>query len=151
MSIESVMPSTHSASIIPFSSCLQSIPASGSFPISWLFPSGDQSIGASASVLPMSIQDWFPLGWTGWTSLQSKGLSRVLQHHNSKALTLQHSAFFMVQLSKPYMTNGKTIMQLCWQSDVSAFLICCLGWSWLFFQGASAAKKGPSSQPYGPF
>ena len=97
---------TISSSIAPFSLCLQSIPASGSFPISWLFPSGDQSIGASASVLPMSIQDWFPLGWTGWTSLQSKGLSRVLQHHNSKALTLQHSAFFMVQLSHPYMTTG---------------------------------------------
>ena len=61
-----------------FSFCLQSFPASGSFPVSWLFASGDQSTGASASasVLPMNIQDWFPLGWAGWISLQSKGLSR---------------------------------------------------------------------------
>ena len=67
---------TISSSVVPFSSCLQSFPASGSFPRSQLFASGGQSIGASASasVLPMNIQDWFPLGWTGWTSLQSKGL-----------------------------------------------------------------------------
>ena len=56
-------------------------------------------VSASASVLPMNIQDWFPLGWTGWISLQSKGLSRVLQHHSSKASILQCSAFFIVQLS----------------------------------------------------
>ena len=61
----------------PFSSCLQSFPASESFPRSQFFTSGGQSIGASASVLPMNIQDWFPLQWTGWISLQSKGLSRV--------------------------------------------------------------------------
>ena len=62
--------STISSSIVPFSSCLQSFPASGSFPMNWLFTSGGQSIGvsASASVLPMNIQDWFPLGWTGWIS-----------------------------------------------------------------------------------
>ena len=67
------------SSVVPFSSCLQSFPASGSFPVSQFFASGDQSIGfsASASVLPMNIQDWFPLGWTGWISVQSKGLSRV--------------------------------------------------------------------------
>ena len=66
---------TISSFVSPFSSCLQSFPASGSFPMSWLFTSGSQSIGvsASASVLPMNIQDWFPLGWTGWISLQSKG------------------------------------------------------------------------------
>ena len=63
---------------------------------------------ASASVLPMNIQDWFPLGWTGWISLQSKGLSRLLQHHSSKASILQCSTFFIVQLSHPYITNGKT-------------------------------------------
>ena len=65
--------------VIPFSSCLQSFPASGSFPMSQFFTSGGQSIGvsASASVLPMNIKDWFPLGWTGWISLLSKGLSRV--------------------------------------------------------------------------
>ena len=55
-------------------------------------------------------QDWFPLGWTGWTSLQSKGLSSLLQHHSSKASVLQHSAFFIVQLSHPYITTGKTMV-----------------------------------------
>jgi len=79
--------STISSSVVPFSSCLQSFPASGSFPISQFFASCGQSIGvsASASVLPMNIQDWFPLGWTGWTTLQSKGLSNLLQYHSSKA------------------------------------------------------------------
>ena len=68
-----------SSSVVPFSSCPQSLPASGSFPMSQLFASGGQSIGvsASASVLLMNIQGWFPLGWTGWISLQPKGLSRV--------------------------------------------------------------------------
>ena len=67
-----------SSSVVPFSSCLQSFPALGSFPMSqFFFASGDQGFGvsASASVIPMNIQDWFPLGWTGWISLQSKGLS----------------------------------------------------------------------------
>ena len=70
---------TISSSVVPFSSCLQSFPASGSFPVSQFFASGGQSIGVSAStsVLPMNIQDWFPLGWTGWISLEFKGLSRV--------------------------------------------------------------------------
>ena len=70
---------TISSSVIPFSSCPQSLPASGSFPMSQLFAGGGQSIGvsASASVLPMNTQDWSPLGWTGWISLQSKGLSRL--------------------------------------------------------------------------
>ena len=70
------------SSVIPFSSCLQSFPTSGSFPMSQFFALGGQSIGvsASASVLPMNIQDWFPLGWTGWISLQSKGLSRVFSN-----------------------------------------------------------------------
>ena len=68
--------------VVPFSSCLQPFPASESFPISQLFTSGGQSIGASASasVLPLNIQDWFPLGWTGWISLQSKGLSRAFSN-----------------------------------------------------------------------
>ena len=111
MSIESVMPSNHLISVVPFSSSLQSFPASGSFPVSPFFTSGSQSIGvsASASVLQMSIQDWFPLGLTGLISLQSKGLSRLFQHHSSKALILQCSAFFMVQLSHPYVTTGKII------------------------------------------
>ena len=101
-----------SSSVIPFSTCLLSFPGSGSFLMSWLFALGGQSIEASASalVLPMNIQDWFPLGLTSWISLQSKGLSRsLLQHHSSKASVLQCSAFFMVQLSHPYMTTGKTI------------------------------------------
>ena len=73
---------TISSSVIPFSSYLQSFPASGSFPVSQLFASGGQTIGvsASASVLPMNIQDWFPLGWNGWIYLQSKGLSRVFSN-----------------------------------------------------------------------
>ena len=100
---------TISSSVIP-SSHLQSFPASGSYQMSQFFPSGDQSIGvsASASVLSMNIQDWFPLGWTGWISLQCKGLSRVFSNHSSKASTLRRSAFFIVQLSHLYMTTGKT-------------------------------------------
>ena len=95
MSIESVMPSTILSSIIPFSSCLQSFPASGSFQISQFFTSGGQSIGVStsASVLSMNVQDWFPLGWTGWISLQSKGLSRVFSN-----TTVQKHQFFGTQL-----------------------------------------------------
>ena len=71
-----------SSSVVPFSSCPQSLPTSGSFPMSQLFAWGGQSIGvsASASVLPMDTQDWSPLGWTGWISLQSKGLSRVFSN-----------------------------------------------------------------------
>ena len=82
----------------------------GFFPVSQFFASGGQSIrvSASTSVLPMNIQDWFPLECTGWISLKSKGLSRVLQYHSSKAL-IQRSAYFMVQLWYPYMTTGKTI------------------------------------------
>ena len=87
---------TISSSVIPFSSWHQSFPASGSFPLSQLFTSGGQSIGvsASASVLPMNIQDWSPLGLTGWISLQSKGLSRVF----SNTIVQKHQ-FFSAQLS----------------------------------------------------
>ena len=81
-------------SVIPFSSCLQSLPTSGSFPMSRFFTSGGQSIGVSASVLPRNIQDWFPLGWTGWISLQSKGLSRVFSN-----TTVQKHQFLDAQLS----------------------------------------------------
>ena len=82
MSIELVMPSSHLILCVPFSSCIQSFPASGSFQIIQFFPSSGQRIGvsASASVLPMNIQDWFPLGWTGCIPLQSKGLSRVFSN-----------------------------------------------------------------------
>ena len=76
-----------------------------------LFTSGGQSTGVSAStsVLPMNTQDWSPLGWTGWISLQSKWCSSLLQQHSSKASVLWCSAFFTVQLSHPYMTTGKTV------------------------------------------
>ena len=133
MSITSVMPSRHLISVIPFSSHIQSFPASGSFQMSQFFTPGGQSIrvsvSASASVLPMNIQDCFPLGLTDWISLQSKGLSRVfsldllavqgtlksiLQHYRSKASILPHSAFVIVQLSHPYMTAGKTIALTRW-------------------------------------
>ena len=78
-------------------------------------------VSASASVLPMNIQDWFPLGWTGWISLQSKGLSRVFSN-SSKASILSHSAFFLVQLSHDYWKNHSLdYTDLCQQSDVSAF------------------------------
>ena len=99
-----------SSSVIPFSSCPQPFPASGSFQMSQLFTSGGQSIGVSAlpSVLPMNTQDWSPLGWTGGISLQSKGLSRVFSNTTIQRLILR-SAFFIVQLSHPYMTTGKTI------------------------------------------
>ena len=85
-----------SSSAVHFSSCLQSFPASGSFPVSQFFTSGGQSIGvsASASVLQVNIQDWFSLGWTGWISLQSKGLSRVFSNN-----TVQNHPFFGAQLS----------------------------------------------------
>ena len=104
-----------SFSVIPLPSHLQPFPALGSFPMSQFFASSGWSIGASASVLPMSIQDWFPLGWTGWISLQFKRLSSLLlQHHSSKASILWCSAFFMVQLSHPYMTTRKTIALTRW-------------------------------------
>ena len=92
---------TISSSVIPFFFCLQSFPASRSFPMSQFFPSGGQSIGvsASASVLPMNIQDWFPFGLTGWISGQSKGLSRVFKSINSSSTTVQKHQFFGTQLS----------------------------------------------------
>ena len=87
---------TISSSVVVFSSCLQSFPASESFQMSQLFTSGGQStrVSPSASVLPMNIQDWFPLGWTGWIALQFKGLSRVFSN-----TTVQNHEFFSAQLS----------------------------------------------------
>ena len=87
-----------SSSVIPFSSCPQSLPASGSFPKSQLFAWGGQSIGVSAavSVLPMNTQDWSPLGWTGWIFLQSKGLSRVFSN-----TTVQKHQFFWHSITQP--------------------------------------------------
>ena len=112
---------TISSSVVPFSSCLQSFQASVSFPMSQLYVSGGQSGGASASasVLPMIIQDWDNLGRTGLISLQSKGLPRFFSNTIvQKHAFLWHSAFFMVQLSHPYMTTGKTVA-LTWQTFVS--------------------------------
>ena len=107
-----------SSSVIPFS-CLQSFPASGSFPMSQFFESGGQSIGASASasVPPMNIQYSglisFRFVWFDLLAVQGT-LKSLLQHHSSEASVLQCSAFFMVQLSHPYMTTGKTIALTRW-------------------------------------
>ena len=93
---------TNLFSVIPFSSCLQPFSTSESFPTSWLFASGGQSIGASASasVLPMSIRDWSPLEWTGWISLRSKGLSRVFSN-----TTVQKHQFFSAQSSLSFNSH----------------------------------------------
>ena len=126
---------TISSSVIPFSSCLQSFPASGSFPVSQFFQSGGQSIGASgsASVLTMNIQDWFPLRWTGWISLQSKGLSRVFSN-----TTVQKHQFLSAQLSLWSSSQIHTWLLKSRSFDEKrplsakkclSFLICCLGWS----------------------
>ena len=123
---------TISSSVVPFSSCLQSFPASGSFPMSQLFTSGGQSIGASASalVLSMNIQDLFPLGLTSLISLQSKGLPRVFS-----STTIRKHQFFstqpslLVQLSHPYMTPGKTTvltLRTFASKIMSLLLIHCL-------------------------
>ena len=102
---------TISSSVVPFSSRVQSFQALGSFQMSQAFASDGQRIGVSAStsVLPMNTQEWSPLGWYGWISLQSKGLSSLLQHHSWKASVLRCSALLMVQLSHPYTTPGKIV------------------------------------------
>ena len=110
-----------SSSVILFSSHLQSFPASGSFPRSQFFTSGGQSIEVSASA---SFRISFRIDWLDLLAVQGT-LKSLLQHHSSKASILQHSAFFMVQLSHPYMTTGKIIAltkwTFCQQGDVSAF------------------------------
>ena len=132
---------TTSSSVISFSSGIQSFPSSGSFPVSPLFVSGGWSIGASAlaSVLPVNIQGWFPLGLTGLIFLRSKGLSSLLQHHNLKASILWHLAFFMVQISHPYMTTRKTIVLAIWTfvSKVTSLLFNMLS---LFFPSKEQAS-----------
>ena len=106
---------TISSSVVPFSSCPQSSPASGSLQMSQLFASGGQSIGvsASASILLINIQDWFSfrMDWLDLLGVQGT-LKSLLQHHSSKASILQHSAFFIVQFSDPYMTTRKTQLWL---------------------------------------
>ena len=112
--------STISSSATSLSSCPQSFPESGSFPMNWLFASSGQRTRASASssVLPVNIQRWFPLGLTGLISLKFKGLSRVFSNtiiqDNSKASILRRSAFYVVQLFHPYMATGKTIALTGW-------------------------------------
>ena len=114
-----------SSSVTLFSFCLQSFSASEWFPMCQLFASGGQSIGVSASVLPMNIQDWFPSGWTGWISLQSKGLSGVFS-----STTLGKHQFFGALPSSWRSSHNQTwplggpqpwLADLCWQSDVFAF------------------------------
>ena len=116
MSIESVMPSNHLVLCHPFLLPPSIFPGIRVFPTSQFFTSGGQGIGVSvsASVLPMNIQDWFPLWWTGWTSFLSKGLSRVFSNTSLKASLLWHSALFIVQLLHPCMTTGKTIVLTRW-------------------------------------
>ena len=117
---------TISSSVTPFSSCLQSFPASGSFPVSQLFTSGGQNIGASASasVLPMNIWWWFPLGLTG-LFLQSKGLSRVFSSttiwkHQFLAVSLLYGPA-LTSISDYEDNHSFDYMDLCWQSAISAF------------------------------
>ena len=122
---------TVSSSVVPFSSCLQYFPTSGTFLMNQLFTSGGQSIRASASVLPMNIQDWFPLGLTSFISLLSKGLSSVF----SSATILKHQFFgsqpSLWSISHIHMwlldNHSFDYKDFCWQSDVS--LIRCLGLS----------------------
>ena len=126
--------STISSFVDPFSFCFQSFMALGSFPMSQLSASSDQSIGlsASASVLPVTIQAWFPLGFTSFDLLAVQGtLKNLFQHHNLKASILQNSALFMVQLSHLYPRIGKTITLVIWKfvSKVMSlcFIIYCPG------------------------
>ena len=118
---------TISSYVVPFSSCPQSFPASRSFPMSQFFTSGGQSIGvsASASVLPMNIQDGFPLGWTGWI-LQSKGLSQEssptpqFKSINSSALSFLYGPT-LTSVRDYWKNNSFDKTDICWQSNVSAF------------------------------
>ena len=145
MPIESVMPSNHLILCCPLLLLPSIFPAPRSFQMSQLFVSGGQNIGVSAStsVLPMNTQDWSLLGWTGWISLQSKGLSRVfsnttVQKHSK--IILWHSAFFIVQLSHPYMTTGKTIaltrgaLMMLWK--------CCTQYTSKFGKLSSGPRTG---------
>ena len=134
---------TIKSSVIPFSSCLQSFPASGSFQMSQLFASGGRSIGPSAStpVLPRNTLDWSPfrMDWMDVLAVQGT-LRSLLQHHSSKASILWCSAFFIVQLSHPYITTGKTIALTRWSfvDKVMSLLFNMLSRLVItFFQGVS--------------
>ena len=129
MSIVLVMPSNHLILCCPLLLPSSIFPASGSFPKSWFFVLGTQSIGvsASASVLPMTIQDWFPLGWTGWISLQSKGLSRVF----SNTAVQGWSEFIHWILTQDLSLPGHSLISTC----------AYLGWSlWLFIHTYKSAS-----------
>ena len=125
---------TISSSVVPFSSCLQSFPASGSFQMSKFFTSGGQSIGVfSFNISPSNEHSGlisFRIYWLDLLTVQ-RTLKSLLQHHSSKASILWHSVFFMVQLWHPYMTTGKTIALTRWTfvGKYLCFLTCCLGWS----------------------
>ena len=125
MSIELVMLSNHLIFCQPLLLLPSIFPSISSFPVSQLFTSGGQSIEASASVLPMKIQDWFPLGLTGLISLLSKGLSRVFSStkalkHQSLALKFPYGPT-LTSVHDSWKNHGFDYMDLCWQSDVSAF------------------------------
>ena len=132
--IESVMLYlTISSSVVPFSFCFQFFPASRSFPMSQFFASGGQSIGASisASVLPMNIQDWFPLGLTGMISLQSKGLKSLLQPPQFKSINSSALSFLynwtLTSTHDYWKTHSIDWTDLCRQSNVSAFWYAVYG------------------------
>ena len=124
MSTELEMSSNHSSSFVPLSSCLQSFPASESFPVSQLFALGGQSVAASASasILPMNIEGWFPLGLTNLISLLSKGLSRVF----SSTTVLRHQflgtyCLALTSVHDYWKNHSFDHMDLCWQNNISAF------------------------------
>ena len=137
---------TISSSFVPFSSYLQSFPISGSFQMSQFFSSGGQGIGvsSSASVLPMNTQDWSHLGWTSWISLKSKGLSRVFSNTTVQKHLLLLSVFFIVQLSHPYMTTGKTIALTRWTfvGKVMSLLFNVEGYRWAKSLSWKVINKG---------
>ena len=133
MPTELVFYLTISSSATPFSCFLQSFPSAGSFPMSWLFTSGRQSIGASALVLPMNIQSWFPLGLTSLISLQSKCFSRVFYSITIWKLQYFSSGFFTVQLSHPHITTGKNITLYTYINvNFDNSLSCCSKITWRF-------------------
>ena len=150
-----------------FSSCLQSFPASGSFPMSWLFASGGQSIGASASgsVLTVNIQGWFPLGLTSLISLLSKGLKSLLQHHNSNnssvlsliygpTLTIHTWLLEKPQLSYPFVCWYDAFKQWCWRRLLSPLDSKEMkpvdpkgNQSWIFFERTDDETEAPILWP----
>ena len=156
MSIELRCHSVILSSVIPFSSCCQSFPASRSFPVSQFFTSGGQStrVSTSASVLPKNIQDWFPLGWTGWISLQSKGFSRVFSNTTVEKHQFFSASFLYSPIWHPYITTGKNIALTRWAfvGKVMSLLFNMLSRLVIaFFQGASVFEFHGCSHHLGWF